>query len=315
MSLSISDVPSVINELLTKESRFKTHSNMIHDKGILYTPPFVFAAPVSKEKYQANKKNFKSSPSNVDTAAHTTIGFCSDYVCLSKTTSQIYDITEKIQKIFLSHVPCLPPLLKVQILLVYQLCFDSHITRSSKLTHIDPFGLDGNVYSDCNVEKCMCNTTTNLDIDIPLVPTVTQQPPMTVDPLSHPSRLPSYDSQGLAFRGNDESISSRNKGNFLELMNFLVNHNEDIYKVWKNCRGNLKLTSPDIQKDIVKAAATVTTQVILDDLGDDLFVILINESRDISVKEQMVVVIRYVNNEEKLLSVFLVLFMFQLLVL
>ncbi|CAL5195961.1 unnamed protein product [Lathyrus oleraceus] len=72
--------------------------------------------------------------------------------------------------------------------------------------------------------------------------------------------------QGLVFRGNDESISSRNKGNFLELMNFLVNHNEDIYKIWKNYRGNLKLTSLDIQKDIVKAAATVTTQVILDDL-------------------------------------------------
>ncbi|XP_050875349.1 uncharacterized protein LOC127078974 [Lathyrus oleraceus] len=92
--------------------------------------------------------------------------------------------------------------------------------------------------------------------------------------------------QGLAFRGNDELISSRNKGNFLELMNFLVNHNEDIYKVWKNCRGNLKLTSPDIPKDIVKVAATITTQVILDDLEDDLFVILIDEYRDISVKDK-----------------------------
>lgn len=111
--------------------------------------------------------------------------------------------------------------------------------------------------------------------------------------------------QGLAFRGNDESISFRNKGNFLELMNFLVNHNEDIYKVWKSCRGNLKLTSPDIQKDIVKAAATVTTKVILDDLGDDLFAILIDESRDISLKEQMVVVIRYVNNEGKVIERFL----------
>ncbi|KAI5406414.1 hypothetical protein KIW84_052948 [Lathyrus oleraceus] len=88
-------------------------------------------------------------------------------------------------------------------------------------------------------------------------------------------------------------------------MNFLVNHNEDIYKVWKNCRGNLKLTSPDIQKDIVKAAVTVITQVILNDLGDDLFAILIDESRDISVKEQMVVVIRYVNNEGKVIECFL----------
>ncbi|XP_050916045.1 uncharacterized protein LOC127131150 [Lathyrus oleraceus] len=88
-------------------------------------------------------------------------------------------------------------------------------------------------------------------------------------------------------------------------MNFIVNHNEDIYKVWKNCRGNLKLTSPDIQKDIVKAATTVTTKVILDDLGDDLFAILIYESRDISMKEQIIMVIRYVNNEGKVIERFL----------
>lgn len=111
--------------------------------------------------------------------------------------------------------------------------------------------------------------------------------------------------QGLAFRGNDESISSRNKRNFIELMNFLVNHNEDIYKVWKNCRGNLKLTSPGIQKDIVKVAATVTTQVILDDLEDDLFAILIDESHDILVKEKIVLVIHYVNNEGKVIKRFL----------
>ncbi|KAI5404983.1 hypothetical protein KIW84_051950 [Lathyrus oleraceus] len=111
--------------------------------------------------------------------------------------------------------------------------------------------------------------------------------------------------QGITFCGNDESISSRNKGNFLELMNFLVNYNKDIYKVGKNCRGNLKLTSPDIQKDIVKVAATVTTQVILDYLGDDLFAILIDESCEISAKEQMVVIIHYVNNEEKVIEHFL----------
>ncbi|XP_050920303.1 uncharacterized protein LOC127137940 [Lathyrus oleraceus] len=111
--------------------------------------------------------------------------------------------------------------------------------------------------------------------------------------------------QGLVFRGNDESNSCINKGFFLELMSFLVNHNKDIYKIWKNYRRNLKLTSPDIQKDIVKAAAMVTTQVILDDLGDDLFAILIDESRHISVNEQMVVVIRYVNNEGKVIVRFL----------
>src|ERR1044072_1893386 len=93
--------------------------------------------------------------------------------------------------------------------------------------------------------------------------------------------------QGLAFRGNDESVSSSNKGNFLELLDFLSNHNDTIHQVLKKARGNLKLIAPDIQKDIVRAASSETTRIILDDLGDSLFAILIDESRDISIKEQM----------------------------
>lgn len=68
--------------------------------------------------------------------------------------------------------------------------------------------------------------------------------------------------QGLAFCGHDENSSSNNKGNFLELLDFLVNHNETICDVWKNTSGNLKLTSPQIQKDIVRAAAYETTIAI-----------------------------------------------------
>ncbi|XP_057756043.1 uncharacterized protein LOC130975241 [Arachis stenosperma] len=66
--------------------------------------------------------------------------------------------------------------------------------------------------------------------------------------------------QGLAFRGDDESHNSNNQ-------------------------------------DIVRAAASETTKVIIDDLGDDLFAILVDEARDIFVKEQMAVCLRYVNKE------------------
>ncbi|XP_057455557.1 uncharacterized protein LOC130746832 [Lotus japonicus] len=108
--------------------------------------------------------------------------------------------------------------------------------------------------------------------------------------------------QGLAFRGNDESISSSNKGNFLELLDFVSNHNDTILQVLKNARGNLKLIAPEIQKDIVRAAASETTRVILDDLGENLFAILIDESRDISIKEQMVVALRYVNKKGQVIE-------------
>ncbi|XP_030505402.2 uncharacterized protein LOC115720392 [Cannabis sativa] len=76
--------------------------------------------------------------------------------------------------------------------------------------------------------------------------------------------------QGLAFRGHDESQNSTNQGNFLELLTFLVDHNEEIRAVaLKNAPENLKLTSPKIQKDIVNA----------------------------SIKEQMVVMFRYVDKK------------------
>ncbi|CAN0917742.1 Zinc finger MYM-type protein 1 [Linum grandiflorum] len=67
------------------------------------------------------------------------------------------------------------------------------------------------------------------------------------------------------------------------------------------------MTSPDVQKDIVNAIATEATKTIIHDLGDDLFTILVDEARDVSVKEQMAIVLRYVNQEgsivERLLGI------------
>ncbi|KAL6523426.1 hypothetical protein OROGR_017029 [Orobanche gracilis] len=103
--------------------------------------------------------------------------------------------------------------------------------------------------------------------------------------------------QGLAFRGHDESESSFNQGNFLELLKFAADHNEEIKSVvLKNAPENNQLTSPDIQKDIVHVAALETTYAIVNELGVNLFAILVDESRDISDKEQMAVVLRYVNS-------------------
>ncbi|KAH9689344.1 TTF-type domain-containing protein [Citrus sinensis] len=102
--------------------------------------------------------------------------------------------------------------------------------------------------------------------------------------------------QGLAFRGHDESDGSNNRGNFLELLHFLADHNEDINAVtFKNTPLNLQMTSPKIQKDIVSCVATETTNAIIREMGDALFSVLIDESRDISTKEQMAVVLCYVD--------------------
>ena len=76
----------------------------------------------------------------------------------------------------------------------------------------------------------------------------------------------------------------------------MPDHNDDIKAVsWKNAPENLKLTSPDIQKDVVSGATIETINFIMKDISSGLFSILIDESHDISVKEHIVVVLRYVD--------------------
>ncbi|KAL4602860.1 hypothetical protein ACB092_10G083500 [Castanea dentata] len=111
--------------------------------------------------------------------------------------------------------------------------------------------------------------------------------------------------RGLAFRGHDESQGSSDKGNFLELLQFLGDHNESIKEVMQNTWKNCKLTHHDIQKDMVNAIAHETSKAIIEDLGNGFFSILVDESRDISAKEQMALVLRYVNKQGIIIERFL----------
>ncbi|CAN6719472.1 unnamed protein product [Malus baccata var. baccata] len=73
--------------------------------------------------------------------------------------------------------------------------------------------------------------------------------------------------QGLPFRGHDESLKSSNRGNYLELMQFLSNHNEQVRKVvFENAPKKLKYTSSDIKKDLVLACAIETINAITKDM-------------------------------------------------
>ncbi|XP_022899396.1 zinc finger MYM-type protein 1-like [Olea europaea var. sylvestris] len=82
-----------------------------------------------------------------------------------------------------------------------------------------------------------------------------------------------YEAQGLSFRGNDESEDSRNQGNFLELLKWLCDHNNEI------------------KADIVSVIAFETLNVIMKDIGD--------------VKEQMPIVLRYVNKKGRAMERFI----------
>ncbi|XP_022889133.1 zinc finger MYM-type protein 1-like [Olea europaea var. sylvestris] len=67
------------------------------------------------------------------------------------------------------------------------------------------------------------------------------------------------------------------------------------------------MTSPSIHKDLVNCCAIETTRSMINEMGDFLFSILVDESHDNSIKEQMIVVLRFVDKsrqvKERLLDI------------
>jgi hypothetical protein len=99
--------------------------------------------------------------------------------------------------------------------------------------------------------------------------------------------------QGEPFGGHDESFTSLNKGNFLEFLDWYKERNEVVKLAFdETCPKNAKMTSPTIQKELAECCAIEVTKVIKEEMAGCLFSILIDESRDISIKEQMAVVVR-----------------------
>ncbi|KAI5322997.1 hypothetical protein L3X38_032069 [Prunus dulcis] len=73
--------------------------------------------------------------------------------------------------------------------------------------------------------------------------------------------------KGLAFHGHDESATSSNRGNYLELLQFLADNDDKVRKVvMESAMGNLKL-APCIQKEIVNSCALETLDAIMDSLS------------------------------------------------
>ena len=110
----------------------------------------------------------------------------------------------------------------------------------------------------------------------------------------------------MVTKNRKEYEESSNRGNFLELYRFLADHNENIKATTlQNAPENLKLTAHDIQKDIVYALTIETTDTIIREMGDALFSILIDESRNVSTNEQMDMVLHYVNSIEQVVEQFI----------
>jgi hypothetical protein len=99
--------------------------------------------------------------------------------------------------------------------------------------------------------------------------------------------------QGLSFRGHNESLGSLNMGNFGEMVEWYKGKDDKVKHAYVHGR-NCKMVSQKIQKDLSKCCAQEVTKVIMGEFGETNFSVLIDESRDISVKEQMAVMLRLV---------------------
>lgn len=103
--------------------------------------------------------------------------------------------------------------------------------------------------------------------------------------------------QGCAFRGHDETNDSENCGNFLELLRFSAKLNDKIAAViLENAPGNAIYTSHDIQKQVLHLLAENVREQIRKEVGDSKFCVLVDEAQDNAYREQMAIILRFVDD-------------------
>lgn len=115
---------------------------------------------------------------------------------------------------------------------------------------------------------------------------------------------------GLAFRGSNETVDSENKGNFLTCLeylsqfdNFLKNHLEK----YGNCgKGGTSYLSHTICDEFIHLMARKTKDIILDDIKKAMyFSISVDSTPDISHVDQLVLIIRYLDENGEIKERFL----------
>ena len=91
-------------------------------------------------------------------------------------------------------------------------------------------------------------------------------------------------------------MNSPNKGNVLEILE-LMSEQDDIVKNRFTGKSRVKYTSPKIQNEILALLAQIIREEIANELYMSVhFSLMADESKDISGKEQLSVVVRYLYN-------------------
>ena len=110
-----------------------------------------------------------------------------------------------------------------------------------------------------------------------------------------------FGTQELAFRGHHKTSRSINRGNYIELLEFVSGYDEILYA---HLRSNsvFKGTSSDIQNDIIDALR----QVLISEIENSMYVsIILDETTDITSCSQMSTVLRLVDKHGEVQDRFL----------
>ncbi|KAL6554864.1 hypothetical protein OROGR_006122 [Orobanche gracilis] len=103
--------------------------------------------------------------------------------------------------------------------------------------------------------------------------------------------------QAVAFRGHNENPNSINKGNFLEMLEALGEFSTELKELFCRAPKYASYTSPMIQKEILNIISNKVRRMICEEIGGGRFCLLVDEALDQSQKQQMSVVLRFVNKD------------------
>ena len=102
--------------------------------------------------------------------------------------------------------------------------------------------------------------------------------------------------QEIALRGHRENNDSLNKGNFLELLHLVANHDPVVKHRLENGPKNAMYTSPEMQNSILHIMASILQHKVclaVEEAG--VYSIMEDETKDRSKVEQLAIVLRYVD--------------------
>ncbi|XP_073041798.1 uncharacterized protein [Primulina eburnea] len=103
--------------------------------------------------------------------------------------------------------------------------------------------------------------------------------------------------QGVPFRGHDESSNSSNRGNFLEFLDIVALYNDELSCAIEKAPKNAKYTCHDIQKQILHMFSIRMKNIIREEIAGSKYCIVVDEARDESKREQLSIVLRFVDKD------------------